>query len=377
MNDKLYVVLSLLWAASPDPGFEMFPGLVRSPDVDPAYRAEGNGDVPPEFQRGGSRQDDEVGPAESRLELFHDRLEEFEGGAEVVVDLPVPAWREEDPGSVTAALVVGGLEGGGALPGQPSPESHSLLLLPGRGHQASLHFSPVRQLAGPGRQGMLPGLLGRSVIIDTPAAGPHVSGRQLVPGVGKLLVKVFSVLGKTFDNLLVLPVRQQGQVCGEQPYWLLLCLVVSSDSPRHLSLSPATRGRSPLPVSARSLELDPLVVEEVGEVLVVPHRGAGGEGKLEAAGCGVVSLPSARPGVATQPRPGVLRSLGWRGPGPSRTGPVTFPGGVTAAYESHRLGVVHPHPSKHLPAVRRPVEAGNNDWSSPDIFHAAAGVGDT
>ena len=84
MNDKLYVVLSLLWAASPDPGFQMFPGLVRSPDVDPSYRAEGNGDVPPEFQRGGSRQDDEVGPAESRLELFHDRLEEFEGGAEVV-----------------------------------------------------------------------------------------------------------------------------------------------------------------------------------------------------------------------------------------------------------------------------------------------------
>ena len=86
----------------------MFPALVWSRDVHPAHRAEreGGGQAAPELQGGGPRQDDEVGPAESRLEPSHDGLEEVEGRAEVGVDLPVPAGREKYPGPVTAAPVV-------------------------------------------------------------------------------------------------------------------------------------------------------------------------------------------------------------------------------------------------------------------------------
>ena len=69
--------------ASPDPGFEMSPALVRSPEVDPANRAEGNADVPRQLQGRGPRQDDEVCPAEGRLEPGDEGPEEGEGRADV------------------------------------------------------------------------------------------------------------------------------------------------------------------------------------------------------------------------------------------------------------------------------------------------------
>ena len=75
------------------------------------------------------------------------------------------------------------------------------------------------------------------------------------------------------------------------------------------------------------LKLSPVEGSEVDEVLVVPLCWPGGEGELEAAGCRVASPP-----VPTQAGPGVERLLGWGGPGPGRTGPVTLPDGVTASY---------------------------------------------
>ena len=72
----------------------MFPSLVWTEEVHPPSCAEREGEAARQVQRGGAGQDDQVRHGEGGPELLLDRLQEVQGGLEVLVNGPVLAWRE-------------------------------------------------------------------------------------------------------------------------------------------------------------------------------------------------------------------------------------------------------------------------------------------
>mmetsp|Transcript_26910 Transcript_26910/g.58714 ORF Transcript_26910/g.58714 Transcript_26910/m.58714 type:complete len:633 (+) Transcript_26910:288-2186(+) len=173
------------------------------------------------------------------------------------------------------------------------------------------------------------------------AVVPQVLRGELVPRVGERLVEGVHVVRELLHQQLEARVADEGNVGGEHHGGL--CVVDARGQVRERLDRARADGvvhvavHAPLGQPALALLRDPLEVDQVLEVLVVPADGVGGPGALEPGGVDV--LPDARaalslPGVGGVDVGGV--------PAAVHAGAVRLAEGMPAAHQRHCLLVVEP-----------------------------------
>ena len=112
---------------------------------------------------------------------------------------------------------------------------------------------------------------------------PHITGRELVPGVRELLAEERLVLREAVHKLGVRSIREKRNVRGKHHYTLW------RNRRRRVGLC----ARLPLIVSPGSNHFAPVVRDQIVEVLVAPLGRRGGPGALEAGREGIVAFAGA------------------------------------------------------------------------------------
>mmetsp|Transcript_26602 Transcript_26602/g.61573 ORF Transcript_26602/g.61573 Transcript_26602/m.61573 type:complete len:373 (-) Transcript_26602:487-1605(-) len=292
-------------------------------------------------------EDDEVRPGEAVAMLLLDGHQQLQGVGEAGVEAPLALRRVADARPVAPPTPIRGAERRGAMPSEADEEGavvglafenvglHNLVL--GGAEQVQDVPAHLREVRKPRRrrgQRKLERLRRRRVLAEAPRRGPHVVGRQLVPGMREGVVQGLQVLGVLLHPLQVRPLLQRP---------------VARQHAHVLQFRPRVIGE-PLVVAPRTLRRGPIVAEELAEEGVAPSRRRGRPLQLEAAGKGVGALAA-----ATLPRPRVRGVVPRGGPGAFGAGAVRLAEGVAAADERHCLAVVHAHPREDLADLHRAV----------------------